>query len=65
MKTFLPERPVNAAVLSPIFDHVIVGGGQDAMSVTMTSSKSGKFESKLFHKVGACHARLPLFPNPI
>lgn len=51
LKTFSPERPVNAAVLSPIFDHVIVGGGQDAMSVTLTSSKAGKFESKIYHKV--------------
>jgi translation initiation factor 3 subunit I len=51
LKTYEPERPVNAAVLSPIFDHVIVGGGQDAMSVTLTSSKAGKFESKIFHKI--------------
>lgn len=51
LKTFQPERPVNAAVLSPIFDHVIVGGGQDAMSVTLTSSKAGKFESKIYQKV--------------
>lgn len=51
LKTFSPERPVNAAVLSPIFDHVILGGGQDAMSVTLTSSKAGKFESKVYHKV--------------
>lgn len=26
MKTYLPERPVNAAVISPLFDHVIVAG---------------------------------------
>ena len=51
LNTFQPERPVNAAVLSPTFDHVIVGGGQDAMSVTLTSSKAGKFESKIYHKV--------------
>jgi translation initiation factor 3 subunit I len=51
LKTFQPERPVNAATLSPIFDHAIVGGGQDAMSVTMTSNKAGKFESKIYQKV--------------
>ena len=51
LKTFLPERPVNAAIISPLFDHVIVGGGQDAMSVTLTSAKAGKFESKIYHKV--------------
>lgn len=51
LHTFSPERPVNAAVLSPLFDHVFLGGGQDAMSVTLTSSKAGKFETKIYHKV--------------
>ena len=32
--------------------HVVVGGGQDAMSVTTTSSKAGKFDSKIFYKAG-------------
>ena len=28
-------------------------GGQDAMSVTMTSAKQGKFETKIYHKARA------------
>ena len=32
-------------------DHVFVGGGQDAMSVTTSSHKSGKFEAKIYHKI--------------
>jgi hypothetical protein len=30
---------------------VILGGGQDAMSVTTTSARSGKFESRFYHKL--------------
>jgi len=52
MKTYEADRPVNAAIISPIMDHVVVGGGQDAMSVTTTSSKAGKFDSKIFYKAG-------------
>eukprot|EP00958_Prasinococcus_capsulatus_P013621 scaffold1410_cov386-Prasinococcus_capsulatus_cf.AAC.1 len=51
LKVFTTERPVNAASLSSIFDHVILGGGQDASQVTTTSSKAGGFESKFYHKV--------------
>ena len=51
MKTYSADRPVNAAVLSPIRDHIVLGGGQDAMSVTTTSSKAGKFDSKIYHKI--------------
>lgn len=32
-------------------EHVILGGGQDAMSVTTTSSSVGKFESRFFHMI--------------
>ena len=51
MKTYVTERPVNSASISPIFDHVAVGGGQEAMEVTRTASESGKFESRFFHLI--------------
>lgn len=51
LKTFQSDRPLNAAAISPLMDHVVVGGGQDVMSVTTTSSKAGKFEAKLYHKI--------------
>jgi translation initiation factor 3 subunit I len=51
LKTYAADRPVNAAILSPIRDHIILGGGQDAMAVTTTSSKAGKFDSKIYHKI--------------
>lgn len=51
LKTYKTDRPVNAAVLSETKDHVLLGGGQEAMSVTTTSSKVGKFETRFFHMI--------------
>ena len=51
MKTYAADRPVNAAIISPIRDHIILGGGQDAMAVTTTHSKAGKFDSKIYYKI--------------
>ncbi|XP_061399378.1 eukaryotic translation initiation factor 3 subunit I [Musca vetustissima] len=51
LKTYKTERPVNSAAISPIMDHVVLGGGQDAMEVTTTSTKAGKFDSRFFHLI--------------
>lgn len=51
--TYETSVPVNAAVISPIKEHVLVAGGQDAMNVTTTSTRAGKFETKFFHRVFA------------
>lgn len=51
LKTYKTERPVNSAAISPILDHVVLGGGQDAMEVTTTSSRVGKFDSRFFHLI--------------
>jgi len=53
IKTYKTDRPVNSAALSPIREHVITGGGQEAMEVTTTSSKVGKFDAKFFHMIFA------------
>jgi translation initiation factor 3 subunit I len=37
--------------MSPVRPHVILGGGQDAMSVTTTTAKGNKFEARFFHQV--------------
>ncbi|CAI5963047.1 unnamed protein product [Closterium sp. NIES-64] len=83
-QTYQTERPINAADISPLFDHFPsllhndhhlssslylsdilweevtmlhvsptggAGGGQDAASVTTTSSRAGKFEAVFYHKV--------------
>ncbi|CAA6661752.1 unnamed protein product [Spirodela intermedia] len=51
LKTYVTERPVNACAISPLLDHVVIGGGQEATHVTMTSHRAGKFEAKFFHKI--------------
>jgi len=51
LKTYTTERPVNSAAISPLYDHVVLGGGQEAMDVTTTAAKSGKFEARFFHMV--------------
>uniref|UniRef100_A0A2K6S0M1 Serine-threonine kinase receptor-associated protein n=1 Tax=Saimiri boliviensis boliviensis TaxID=39432 RepID=A0A2K6S0M1_SAIBB len=48
-KTFWTECPVNSAALSLNYDHVVLGGGQEAMDVTTTSTRIGKFEASFFH----------------
>lgn len=48
---FRSERPVNSAAISPIREHIILGGGEEAMKVTQTVLSSGHFEAKLYHMV--------------
>jgi len=51
LKTYKTDRPVNDAVISEHKDHILLGGGQEAMSVTTTSGKVGKFLTRFFHLV--------------
>ena len=51
MHRYKTERPVNSATISPIRDHVILGGGEDAMAVTQTKGKVGKFHAQFWHMV--------------
>ena len=51
LKTYKTGRPVNSAAISPIRDHVVLGGGQEAMSVTTTDARQGQFQAKFFHLV--------------
>ena len=51
LKTYKTDRPVNDAVISETKDHILLGGGQEAMSVTTTSGKVGKFETRFFQLV--------------
>ena len=50
MKSYPTERPVNSAAISPLKNHVVLGGGQEAMDVTTTTSKAGKFEARSVNK---------------
>jgi hypothetical protein len=40
LKTYTTDRPVNSASISPIKDHLVLGGGQEAMEVNMISFHS-------------------------
>ncbi|KAG1666670.1 Eukaryotic translation initiation factor 3 subunit I [Nymphon striatum] len=51
MKVYKTERNVNSAAISPLRDHVVLGGGQEAMDVTTSSTKQGKFDAKFYHLV--------------
>jgi len=33
MKTYQTDRPVNSAAISPLKEHVVLGGGQEAIEV--------------------------------
>ena len=51
LKTYKTDRLVNDAIISKTKDHILLGGGQEAMSVTTTSGKVGKFKTRFFHLV--------------
>ena len=51
LKTYTADVPLNSAALSPLKEHVIIGGGQEAMSVTTTAVSAGKFETRFHHLV--------------
>ncbi|KAI0031916.1 WD40 repeat-like protein [Vararia minispora EC-137] len=51
LKTFSTETPLNSAALARGAPYVLLGGGQEAMSVTTTSLRQGKFETRFWHKI--------------
>ncbi|KAI0040048.1 WD40 repeat-like protein [Auriscalpium vulgare] len=51
LKTFSTETPLNSAALAPNMPYVLLGGGQEAMNVTTTSLRQGKFETRFWHKI--------------
>ncbi|CAN7088670.1 unnamed protein product [Brassica rapa subsp. narinosa] len=51
LKTYVSGVPVNAVSMSPLLDHVVLGGGQDASAVTTTDHRAGKFEAKFYDKI--------------
>ena len=51
LRRYTADVPVNAAAISPTRDHIVLGGGQEAMSVTTTAASAGKFESRFHHLV--------------
>jgi len=44
-------RAMNAASISPLMDHVIVGGGESAVDVTTTQANTEQFKVRFFHSI--------------
>jgi len=51
LKTYATETPLNSASVAPLKPYVLIGGGQEAMAVTTTSLRQGKFETRFWHKI--------------
>ncbi|KAG9138923.1 hypothetical protein Leryth_007548, partial [Lithospermum erythrorhizon] len=51
LKTYVTAAPVNAVTMSPLLNHVVLGGGQDARIVTTTDRHAGMFEAKFYDKI--------------
>jgi len=51
IKTYEAGRPLNAAAISPLMDHVIVGGGERAEEVTQTELTVSQFKVRFFHSI--------------
>ncbi|ODV63996.1 translation initiation factor eIF3 subunit i [Ascoidea rubescens DSM 1968] len=51
LKVYVADAPMNSALITPVKDFVVLGGGQEARDVTTTSSEQGKFEARFYHKI--------------
>eukprot|EP00992_Anisonema_acinus_P013569 TRINITY_DN8817_c0_g1_i1.p1 TRINITY_DN8817_c0_g1~~TRINITY_DN8817_c0_g1_i1.p1 ORF type:complete len:350 (-),score=108.44 TRINITY_DN8817_c0_g1_i1:104-1099(-) len=51
LKTYETDKPCNDCDISPLKNQVIIGGGQDAQSVTNASHRQNRFETRFFHKI--------------
>lgn len=47
------DTRINAAVISPRFRHVFMGGGQEARDVTTTDASAGHFETRVYDLIDA------------
>jgi len=51
LKTYKTPAPVNHAVISPLFNHVMCAGGQEARDVALRGMKEGNFELKFYQMI--------------
>ncbi|KAH8926795.1 WD40 repeat-like protein [Atractiella rhizophila] len=51
IKEFKTETPLNSAAIIPSRPYIVLGGGQEAMSVTTTSARQGHFEVRFWHRI--------------
>ncbi|CAG8749376.1 9912_t:CDS:2, partial [Acaulospora colombiana] len=51
LKSYSTETPLNSAAIATKRPYILLGGGQEAMNVTTTSLRQGKFETRFWHKI--------------
>jgi len=51
VKEYHTGRPLNSGAISPLMDHVILGGGEQADTVTTSASISTQFRVRFYHTI--------------
>jgi translation initiation factor 3 subunit I len=51
LKTYRSGEPVNSAFISPLKNHIVLGGGTSSSLVTTTAARNAYFEARFFHMV--------------
>jgi translation initiation factor 3 subunit I len=51
IKKYSTGRPLNSGAISPLMDHVILGGGEEADEVTRSAASSNQFKVKFYHSI--------------
>jgi len=51
VRTYDVGRPMNAAAISPLMDHVIVGGGEEAVDAALSQGNSEQFKVRFYHSI--------------
>jgi len=51
IKTYEVGRPLNAAAISPLMNHIILGGGESAVEVTQTTATTEQFKVRFYHSI--------------
>jgi len=51
IKTFEVGRPINCADISPIMEHVVMGGGERAEEVTTSGATTEQFQVRFYHSI--------------
>jgi len=53
VKTYFAGRPLNSAAISPLMDHVILGGGEQAVDAALSAANNDQFKTLFYHSIFA------------
>jgi len=51
LKIYETGRPLNASHISPLMDHIVVGGGESAVEVTQSAMTTDQFKVRFYHSI--------------